>query len=520
VTLRWRGIWIGVLVFLMGYFAVPSFFSEQERLASDWILDEGVNLGLDLQGGIHWLLRIDTDTAVRQEMNAVQARLEADLEERGMTLTELRLLDNNDLEVSGDLTGVDEMLNQDYASFEVLRHEGTLVVSIDEEWRDAVLERGVRQALEVLRKRVDGLGVREPVIAPQGEGRILVQMPGEIDPIRARTVLEETTFLEFKLVLDGAENEDLLRDKYPDGLPEATAVVFKRNDDGTVSAAYLVPDAPVLTGAMLANARLGYDQRGGRPLVLFSWNSQGTKIFREFTGENIGRQLAAIIDGDVITAPEIRSRIGQSGQIEGNFTPQEAADLAVKLRSGALPIPLIIEEERSVGPALGQDSIDKGVRSILLGGAAVILFMIIYYRVSGALANLALSLNLVIIIGLMGFAGATLTLPGIAGLVLTVGMAVDANVIIFERIREELRSGKAVRNAVQMGFKRSSLTILDANITTMIAAVVLLYYGRGPVQGFGVTLGIGIASSVFCALIVTRFLVDLVLSRGSQRLSI
>ncbi len=221
-----------------------------------------------------------------------------------------------------------------------------------------------------------------------------------------------------------------------------------------------------------------------------------------------------------VSAPNIQSRIGRDGQIEGQFTAQEAADLSVALRSGALPIPLVIEEERSVGPALGADSIQKGLRSILIGGAVVVAFMVVYYRTSGLLAIVALLLNLIVILGLMGLAGATLTLPGIAGLVLTVGMAVDANVIIFERIREELRAGKSVRNAVQAGFRRSRLTILDANITTMIAAVVLLYYGRGPVQGFGVTLAIGIASSVFCALVVTRLLVDLVLSRGARTLRI
>jgi preprotein translocase subunit SecD len=520
VTLRWRGIWIGVLGLLMAVFAAPSFFPEKQRLESPWLLDDGVNLGLDLQGGIHWLLRIDTDKAVRQEMVSVQSRLRSDLDEKEMPLAVLNLLESNELEVSGEVSGVGELVEEAYEGVEVLPHDGALLLSLQGDRERAVLERGVLQALEVLRKRVDGLGVREPVIAPQGEGRILVQMPGEIDPVRARTILEETTFLEFKLVLDQAENEDLLLAKFSEGLPEDTEMVVARNDDGSVSAAYQVPETPILTGAMLADARLGYDQRSGRPLVLFSWNSEGTKIFREFTGENIGRQLGAIIDREVVTAPEIRSRIGQRGQIEGNFTAEEAADLAVKLRSGALPIPLIIEEERSVGPALGQDSIDKGLRSILLGGAVVIVFMAVYYQTSGGLATLALILNMVIIIGLMGFAGATLTLPGLAGLVLTVGMAVDANVIIFERIREELRGGKTVRSSVQMGFNRSRLTILDANITTMIAAVVLLYFGRGPVQGFGVTLAIGIVSSVFCALVVTRFLVDLALSRNPQRLRI
>jgi len=519
LTLRTRGIWVGFLTLVMLYLALPSFFSDQERLESGWIRDQGLNLGLDLQGGIHWLLRIDTNTAVRQEMERVQFVLRDRLDEEDLVLVELQLQENNELEVSDASAAVLELIDQEFETIQVVGQNGVLRLSLTDEWHRGVIERGVRQALEVLRKRVDGLGVREPVIAPQGKERILVQMPGEIDPSRARGILEDTTFLEFKPVLDAAPNEELLQAQRADGVGEDQEIAVTRNDDGTVATAYLVPTTPVLTGAMLEDARLGYDRRN-RPVVLFRWNSAGTAIFREFTAANIDRQLAIIVDEDVISAPVIQSRIGREGQIEGQFTAQEAADLAVALRSGALPIPLVIEEERSVGPALGADSIRKGLRSILIGGVIVLAFMIVYYQTSGLLANLALLLNLVIILGLMGLAEATLTLPGIAGLVLTVGMAVDANVIIFERIREELRAGKSLRNAVQVGFRRSSLTILDANITTMIAAVVLLYYGRGPVQGFGVTLAIGIASSVFCALIVTRLLVDFVLSRGARTLRV
>ena len=519
MTLRWRGIWVALLAVTMAYLALPSFFSDEERLASGWIRDEGLNLGLDLQGGIHWLLRIDTDTAVRQEMQRVQSVLRERLAETDRSYVEVRLLDSNELEVSNASADVNQLIEAEFESIQMVQREGALRLVLTDEWNKEVVRRGVRQALEVLRKRVDGLGVREPVIAPQGEERILVQMPGEIDPRRARSILEDTTFLEFNLVLDVAPNEELLNAQYPEGIDDDKELVVARNDDESVSSAYLVPKTPVLTGAMLEDARLGYDRRN-RPVVFFRWNSQGTAIFREFTANNIDRQLAIIVDGEILSAPVIQSRIGRDGQIEGQFTAQEAADLAVALRSGALPIPLVIEEERSVGPALGADSIQKGLRSILIGGAFVVAFMVVYYQTSGLLANLALLLNLVVILGLMGLAGATLTLPGIAGLVLTVGMAVDANVIIFERIREELRAGKSVRNAVQAGFRRSRLTILDANITTMIAAVVLLYYGRGPVQGFGVTLAIGIASSVFCALVVTRLLVDLVLSRGARTLRV
>jgi preprotein translocase subunit SecD len=519
VSLRNRAIWVGVAALVMALLAYPSFFSEERRLASPWISDQGINLGLDLQGGIHWLIHIDVGTAVQQEMARAEGVLREEAEVAGVSVAGLSLREDGTLELGVSAERLREIAAEVLPSLEGFERDGRSGLRLTEEWHREVVRRGVRQAQEVLRERVDDLGVREPVIAPQGEGRILVQMAGDVDPGRARGILEETTFLEFKLVLAAADNEDLLRAGYPDGLPEGTVVVVARNEDGSVSEAFVVPETPVLTGAMLEDARFSFDNRN-RAVVSFTWNSEGTVIFREFTTAHIGERLAAIIDGEVVTAPSIRGRIGKRGQIEGDFTQQEAADLAVKLRSGALPIPLEIEEERQVGPALGADSIRHGVRAILLGGVLVIAFMVVYYRVSGALANLALLLNLVIIIALMGSAGATLTLPGIAGLVLTLGMAVDANVIIFERVREELRSGKSVRNAVQIGFRRSALTIFDANVTTMIAAVVLLYLGRGPVQGFGVTLAIGILSSVFCALVVTRLLVDLALSRHPGRLSI
>ena len=394
MTLRWRGIWVALLAVTMAYLALPSFFSDEERLASGWIRDEGLNLGLDLQGGIHWLLRIDTDTAVRQEMQRVQSVLRERLAETDRSHVEVRLLDSNELEVSNASADVNKLIEAEFESIQIVQREGALRLVLTDEWNKEVVRRGVRQALEVLRKRVDGLGVREPVIAPQGEERILVQMPGEIDPRRARSILEETTFLEFNLVLDVAPNEELLNAQYPEGIDDDKQLVVARNDDESVSSAYLVPKTPVLTGAMLEDARLGYDRRN-RPVVFFRWNSQGTAIFREFTANNIDRQLAIIVDGEILSAPVIQSRIGRDGQIEGQFTAQEAADLAVALRSGALPIPLVIEEERSVGPALGADSIQKGLRSILIGGAFVLAFMVVYYQTSGLLANLALLLNLV-----------------------------------------------------------------------------------------------------------------------------
>ncbi|MEE8314691.1 MAG: protein translocase subunit SecD [Myxococcota bacterium] len=516
MSLRTRSIVVGIVVVLMALLAFPNLFSEEERLGSFWIADDALSLGLDLQGGIHWLLRIDDEKALLQEATRTQSVIKRLAEDEGVELAASNLRDGAIIELEGDLAALRRLVDENLDTVDVDEEAGKLLLSLTDDWRDSVVERGVQQALEVLNERIDGLGVREPVIAPQGAGRILVQMPGEIDPRQARTILEETTFLEFKKVLTSEPNEELLRARYGGvGLPEDTEIVLDQNEDGSVAEAFLVPTVPILTGAMLEDARIGYDRRN-RALVSFTWNSEGTRLFREFTGESIGERLAAIIDGKVVTAPVIQSRIGRNGQITGGFTVSEAAALAVALRSGALPIPLVIEEERSIGPALGADSIRQGVRSILLGGALVILFMGMYYSVGGWFANITLVINIVMIIGAMSLARATLTLPGIAGLVLTVGMAVDANVIIFERIREELRSAKNLRNAIQAGFRRSQLTILDANVTTLIAAVVLLQFGRGPVQGFGVTLAIGIVASVFGALVVTRLLFDLAMAYRPQ----
>ena len=518
---RARALWIAAVVLLTGWAAASSLVGRETRENSWLFSDQTLNLGLDLRGGIHWLLHVDEPTAFSRELQHFEGILTEAAADEGVELASAQLRDDQVLELQGDAAALGELVEERIGgSVDVEPIAGGIELRLNGSARREALDRAVSQALEVLERRVNRLGVTEPVLAAQGAGRVLVQMPGgEIDPAGARAILENTTFLEFKKVLAAADNEELLRARYPDGLPEGTAIAFTRTPEGDPIEALLVPTEPVLTGDMLQDARVGFDRRN-RPEIDFTWNGAGTAIFREFTSENVGERMAAIIDGEVVTAPVIQDRIGRQGRITGSFTQEEAAQVAISLRSGALPIPLQIEEERSVGPALGADSIANGVRSIALGGAIVIVFMLVYYSLSGLYANVALLVNLVVIIGLMSMAGATLTLPGIAGLVLTVGMAVDANVIIFERIREELRRDKSVRNAVAVGFTRSRLTILDANVTTLIAAVVLLYFGRGPVQGFGVTLAIGIVSSVFCALTVTRLLVDLTIARGARELRI
>jgi preprotein translocase subunit SecD len=382
----------------------------------------------------------------------------------------------------------------------------------------------MRQVLEVLRLRIDDpqRGIPDSVVTRQGDDRVLVQIPGgQIDRTRARNLLKSTGFLEFKIVAAQADNEELLRGRYPDGLPEGMVVALERDrQTSDVVAAYLVPEVPALTGQYLDDARVSFDQQQ-RSIVNFTFDVAGGELFGELTSEHIEEPLAIILDGNVYSAPIIRSRISRRGQITGRFSPQEAADLAVVLRAGALSVPVVIEEERSIGPALGQDSIDRGTRAAAIGLALIFFFMVGYYRLSGGFASFALAANLVLLMGLMSMVEATLTLPGIAGLVLTIGMAVDANVIIFERIREELRTGKTTKAAISAGFQKARWTVLDANITTFITAVILFEYGTGPIKGFAVTLSVGIVTSVFAALVVTRLLFQIYPgSRPVEQLSI
>jgi preprotein translocase subunit SecD len=523
MSLRFKVIANAVLVLLLAWSALPSFVSKETREASPWLPDQAMIWGLDLQGGIHWLLRVDEKAVAVQEAKSLAGVIEAEAEDRKLPLAGQHVREDGAIELEGDPEALRALVDDVLGEVETSEAGGKLEVRATPARAEAAVRRAVEQSIEVLRRRIDDLGVREPLIAPHGDDRILVQMPGaDIDPEQAAQALRKATFLEFKEVLDAAPNEELLRARYPEpeGIGERV-IVFEHDpvDKTIVKEALLVPKEAVLTGDMLEDARVGFDRRN-KPIIQFTWNREGAQIFGEFTGDHVGDRLAAIIDGEVVTSPSIRSRIRRDGQIEGSFTQEEAARVAVSLRSGSLPIPLIIEEERTVGPALGQDAIDAGARSLILGSVLVVLFMVAYYRVGGWIANAALVVNLALILGAMSLLGATLTLPGIAGLVLTVGMAVDANVIIYERIREELRKGAPIKSAVSIGFSRSALTILDANLTTLFTALILLWLGRGPVQGFGVTLAIGIVTTLFASLVVSRLMFDYWMARNPTELRI
>ena len=381
-------------------------------------------------------------------------------------------------------------------------------------WKD----NAIRQALITIRNRVDEFGLTEPVIQRQGKNRIIVELAGERDPQRAIDLIGRTAELRFQLVKDYAAAKDELLKRY-DGSAPAGYEILPGAPDATSSGsfgAYLVEKEAKVTGADLKDARISKDEMN-MPAVSFEFDRNGAKRFGSLTEANIGNALAIVLDGTVQSAPVIRSRITDRGQITGNFTTEEANDLAIVLRAGALPAPVKILENISVGPTLGEDSITAGKRAIMIGGALVIVFMVLYYKVSGLVADLALLFNLLFIMGTLAYFGATLTLPGLAGMALTVGMAVDANVLIFERVKEELRRGKTVRSAFENGFKRANLTILDANLTTLIAAIVLFQFGTGAIKGFAVTLSIGILSTLFTALVVSKVIFDLLFQSGKVK---
>ncbi|MGB0619822.1 MAG: protein translocase subunit SecD [Myxococcota bacterium] len=510
-----RTISVLLLLVLFGFLAGANFIPKEDRVASNFWPDDGLRLGLDLRGGIHWVVGVELEEAITQELEFIRQGVTDSLEQDGVALADT-LVEGDRMTLTlaseADRAKVVEVVD-DTTLVEGVGGEGlSLEFALTEAWITEVRERTMLQVLEVLRRRIDDptRGIPDSVVTRQGDDRVLVQIPGEqIDRDRARTLLKSTGFLEFKIVQDQDVSEEALRRRYPDGIGDERVILEQRDpvtDD--VVAAYLLPKVAAITGAYLEDARLEFDQTQA-PIVGFTFNPAGGEIFGKLTEANLRRGLAIILDNEVYSAPSINGVIRTRGQITGNYTSEEAADLALILRAGSLSVPTTIEEERTVGPGLGQDSIQSGARASIIGLVLVLFFAAIYYRTSGLYAAFALLANLVMLIGLMSFFEATLTLPGIAGLVLTVGMAVDANVIIFERIREELRGSKSVRAAIATGFQKATGAVLDANITTLITAIILYQYGTGPIKGFAVTLSVGIVTSVFAALVITRLLFQL-----------
>ncbi|MGA7013175.1 MAG: protein translocase subunit SecD [Pseudolabrys sp.] len=514
---RWKATAIILTAFVICLFAVPNFLPE--KMVQSWPkwAQRHVVLGLDLQGGSHILLEVDTNAVRKEKLEALRDDVRRVLRDARVGYTglvvrgnsvEVRIREGSNFDQAVDkLRELSQPLGGILGSstgqrnLDVTTEAGGLVrLTLTEPAIVDRISQSVEQSIQIIERRVNELGTVEPLIQRQGVDRILVQVPGLQDPTRLKELLGKTAKLDFRMVDVSIPAEQALQGR----VPPDSEILYSATAPKTPN---LVEKRVLVSGGDLTDAQPGFDQRTNEPIVSFRFNTSGARKFAQVTQENVGRPFAIILDNQVISAPVIREPIlGGSGQISGSFTVESANDLAILLRAGALPAPLTIIEERTVGPGLGQDSIAKGKLSSYVGAAMVIAFMLVTYGLFGLFANIAVAINVAMIFGILSLLNATLTLPGIAGIVLTVGIAVDSNVLIYERIREEVRGGRTPINAIDAGFSRALATILDSNITTFIAAAVLFYIGTGPVRGFAVTLGIGIITTVFTAFTLTRLI--------------
>lgn len=512
---KWKIFLIVGSCLLFVLLAIPSFLSDSTRSSfPSWLPRPAVSLGLDLQGGSHLLLEVDFDSYMREQLTKLVDDIRSKFRSEKIGYRGLSL------DKDGDRSSVVFTLREDYAVTSDVKKLLTAInpdleieaktplsykVSFSEKFIKTERLRVIEQSLEIINRRVNESGTKEPIIQRQGDTRVVLQVPGMSNPEHVKELLGRTAKMTFHMVDETAKIEDIER-----GNVQAGIKILPSDDkrpDGKI-AKYAVQSRVMLSGDMLVDAHADFDQRSGEPVVAFRFNSAGAKKFADITTENIGKPFAIVLDGKVITAPVIRSPIiGGSGIISGNFTVESANDLSLLLRAGALPAPLKVIEERSVGPSLGADSIRAGTLASVIAIILVVIFMIIFYGLFGLFADIAMLINAFMTIALLAMFNATLTLPGIAGIVLTVGMAVDANVLIYERMREETRNGKPPHVAVSDGFKMAFGTIFDGHITVLVAALLLYYFGTGTVKGFAVTLAIGILCSLFTAVLVTRLMV-------------
>jgi preprotein translocase subunit SecD len=528
--LKWRFIIYGAITLFSILLLLPTLTSQLPPWFNKVIPTEKIHLGLDLQGGMHLILEVEADKAVESYVERKKNDLKDDLKERGIPAgkVEREKRDQIILEVSGEKGKWEKLLSERAPTFQELSSSETgggiwkIVLVLDSKQADYIKKNAIDQALETIRNRIDQFGVSEPEITLQGTDRLLIQLPGIKDPQRAINLIGLTALLEFKLLDEEGNIEEALKGNVPEG----DIILYQRSVDpktgGVKKIPYLLKEKTLMTGEVLKDARVALDSQFHEPYVGLEFDDIGAKLFEQITGQNVKKRLAIILDDNVYSAPVIQERIaGGRAQITGRFDTKEASDLAIVLRAGALPAPVKIIEQRTVGPSLGQDSIQKGMISISISAVLVVLFMIFYYRLSGVIADIALILNVVLTLATLALFRATLTLPGIAGLVLSIGMAVDANILIHERIKEELRWGKTPRAAIDQGYHRAFVTIIDSNLTTLIAGVLLYQFGTGPVRGFAVTLCIGILANIFTAVYITRVIFDFITLRpGVKRLSI
>jgi preprotein translocase subunit SecD len=520
---------IGVLiVFLFGIFGIPSSFTGQGLLTA---LQKRIHLGLDLKGGTHLILQVQVNDAVNADTDRTVQRLKDDLKTAKIAygeITKPNPQQNPEVieikgvppESAGDLRRLvtDKLPEYDLTSGAQNAWTVTLKPSIENDTR----KKAVQQAIETIRNRIDQLGVSEPVIQEHGLGdyQILVQLPGVDDPARVKEIMQSTAILEIRQAVGGPyASEDAAMQANNGVLPPDTILMKGNNGqhgpDEQSDAYWLISRTSAVSGSDLRSADAGTDENG-RPDVNFTLTGDGGRRFAAFTGAHVGDKLAVVLDNRVYSVATIQEQIHDTGRITGAFTPQETQDLALTLRSGALPAGIKYLQEVTVGPSLGADSIRAGVRAAVIGMLAVMIFMLFYYHAAGINADLGLFLNLVILLGFLGFSSATLTLPGIAGVILTIGMGVDSNVLIFERIREELRHGKTPSSAVDQGFAHAWTTILDTHVTTIVSAIILFLFGTGPVKGFAVTLSFGLAANLFTSVFVSRVIFEAVLNRHKR----
>jgi len=509
-----------------------------------------IKLGLDLQGGLHLVLGVEVDKVILESTDRFITRIKEQLEEDKVEFKSvLRVANTSNISINfnkqDDVSKIRKLVSSFGVFINLSSSQQELIYDFTDEYKTTIKERAVSQTIEAIRNRIDEFGVNEPSIQAQGTDRVLIQLPGVKDPERAKAIVGRTAKLEFKIVvenqefnqaklnelLEKAKNENIIYDEkvlsYNDYvlklnqyleefLPENTIILFERIDNKETLAKtfvpYLLEKTTKLGGDHLVDAFVLFDNTNNKPYVSFELSIVGSKIFEELTGNNIGKRLAIVLDNNIYSAPTIQSKISRQGQITlGGMRSlqamqEEAQDLALVLRAGALPAELVFEEERVVGPSLGIDSIKQGSYAMILGTFLIIIFMFVYYRKAGLIADLALILNILFITATLILFEATLTLPGIAGVLLTIGMSVDANIIVFERIREEIRSGNNIRASVESGYAKALSTIIDANVTTAIAGIVLFQYGTGPIKGFAVTLLIGIVFSVFTAIFISKWI--------------
>jgi preprotein translocase subunit SecD len=529
VTVRLALFIIATLVSLT--YLAPTFVRNLPPWWSSFLPTDRIHLGLDLQGGSHLVLEVKVDKAIENNVERIKTEVTNVLRDRGISGVSVDRVQGTQLQLKVPAAGVERvrgLLKSDFTNLTIVNTQtagGTtdFFLTLSKEEIRSLRDYAVDQSLETIRNRIDQFGVSEPIIQRQGQQDILIQLPGIQDPERAKEIIGKTALLEFKLVDDTANVEDALKNGPPPGRQILYGYAGKGEGGvGGDKVAYVVEARTLMTGEYIVDARVRPSSQLQGPYVELILNSTGARLFEQITAANVKRRLAIVLDNRVYSAPVIQERIGGGrASITGSFDIKEARDLAIVLRAGALPAPVEIVEERTVGPSLGQDSIRQGITSFIVGGALVVVFMVAYYKGAGLVAVVAVIFNIFYMLAILAGFQAVLTLPGIAGIVLTIGMAVDANVLINERIREELRAGRAVRSAIEAGYQNALPAILDSNVTTFLSGVILFQFGTGPIKGFAVTLCVGIITTVVTAVYLTRIYYDYrIVTRRLDRISI